>query len=203
MSHVTHTHESCHTCAIVMSHICMSHVTRMNQSCRTFQWVMSACMDESCHTYTCVLSRMRMMWSEWLFMIRMIKRSWPESWVMSQIWMMWSMKDSYVWHDVLLCVTWLIHMCDITHHMNDVIWTISHGQNHGSCHRYECCDLIWMMWSKNDSYVWHDSFICVTWLIHMCDMTHSYVWHDSSYEWCDLNNQSWSEWSEDHMLWSE
>jgi len=29
------------------------------------------------------------------------------------------------------------------------------------------------------SYVWHDSFICVTWLIHMCDMTHSYVWHDS------------------------
>jgi len=29
------------------------------------------------------------------------------------------------------------------------------------------------------SYVWHDSFICVTGLIHMCDMTHSYVWHDS------------------------
>jgi len=29
------------------------------------------------------------------------------------------------------------------------------------------------------SYVWHDSFICVTWLIHMCDRTHSYVWHDS------------------------
>ena len=29
------------------------------------------------------------------------------------------------------------------------------------------------------SSVGHDSFICVTWLIHMCDMTHSYVWHDS------------------------
>jgi len=27
--------------------------------------------------------------------------------------------------------------------------------------------------------VWHDSFTCVTWRIHMCDMTHSYVWHDS------------------------
>ena len=25
------------------------------------------------------------------------------------------------------------------------------------------------------SYVQYDSFICVTWLIHMCDMTHSYV----------------------------
>jgi len=29
------------------------------------------------------------------------------------------------------------------------------------------------------SYVWHDSFIRVTWLIHMCDMSHSYVWYDS------------------------
>ena len=29
------------------------------------------------------------------------------------------------------------------------------------------------------SHVWHDSFICATWLIHMCDMTHSHVWHDS------------------------
>jgi len=27
--------------------------------------------------------------------------------------------------------------------------------------------------------VWHDSFISVTWLIHVCSMTHSYVWHDS------------------------
>jgi len=26
---------------------------------------------------------------------------------------------------------------------------------------------------------WHDSFVSVTWLIRMCDMTHSYVWHDS------------------------
>ena len=26
---------------------------------------------------------------------------------------------------------------------------------------------------------WHYSFICATWLIHMCDMTHSYVRHDS------------------------
>jgi len=34
------------------------------------------------------------------------------------------------------------------------------------------------MCDMTHSYVWHDSFICVTWLIHMCDMTHSYVWHD-------------------------
>jgi len=34
------------------------------------------------------------------------------------------------------------------------------------------CDYVWL-W-----YVWHDTFICVTWLVHMCDMTHSFVWRD-------------------------
>jgi len=28
------------------------------------------------------------------------------------------------------------------------------------------------------SYGWHDSFIWVTWRVHMGDMTHSYGWHD-------------------------
>jgi len=35
------------------------------------------------------------------------------------------------------------------------------------------------MCDMTHSYVWHDSFICVTLLNHICDMTHSYVWHDS------------------------
>ena len=30
-------------------------------------------------------------------------------------------------------------------------------------------------------HVWHDSFICVTWLIDMCGMTVLYVWHDESF----------------------
>ena len=47
------------------------------------------------------------------------------------------------WQQCFICVTWLIHMCDMT----------------PSC-------------------VCNDSFGCVTWLIHMCDMTHSYVRHD-------------------------
>jgi len=28
------------------------------------------------------------------------------------------------------------------------------------------------------SYVCHDAFICVTWLMNICDVTHSYVCHD-------------------------
>jgi len=35
------------------------------------------------------------------------------------------------------------------------------------------------MWDMTHSYLWHDSFTRVTWLIHTCDMTHSHVWHDS------------------------
>jgi len=51
-----------------------------------------------------------------------------------------------VWRDSVLCVTWLIHMCDMTH-----------------------------------SYVWHDSFICVPCLVRMCDVTHSYMCHTQWY----------------------
>jgi len=54
------------------------------------------------------------------------------------------MTHSCVWHDSFMCVTWLIHVCDMTH----------------SC-------------------AWHESFMCVTWLAHVCDMTRSCVWHDS------------------------
>jgi len=56
---------------------------------------------------------------------------------------MCDMTRSYVWHDSIICVTWLVHMCHMTR-----------------------------------SYVWHDSFICVTWLVHMCDMTR-FLEHDA------------------------
>jgi len=52
-------------------------------------------------------------------------------------------------HDILICVTWLIHMCDLTH---SYVW--------------------------HDSHVWHDLFICVTWLARGCNRTDSYVWRD-------------------------
>ena len=37
--------------------------------------------------------------------------------------------------------------------------------------------VIWV--HMTHSYVWHGSFICVTWLIRMCDRTHSYLWYDA------------------------
>ena len=76
------------------------------------------------------------------------------------------MTHSYVWHDTFICVTWLIHMCDMTH---SYVW-------HDT---FICVTWLIHICDMTHSYVWHDSFICVTWHIHMCDMTHSYVWHDA------------------------
>ena len=89
-------------------------------------------------------------------------------------WVIWTWLDYmrgmthwYVWRDLFICVTWLIHRCVF------VLWTWLIPM----CHTL--------------------SFICVTSLFHMCDkthwcvclcpmdMTHSYVWHDSFNVWRD------------------
>ena len=148
---------------------------------------------------------------------------------------MWCRTHVYVWHDTFLCVTWLIHMCAMTcaYVWHDacicLTWHIytcgvtSWYVWHAVCYilPYNCITLHhaatathvymlhitdrWDVCRMTRSYVWHDSFICVTWLmhmcnssicvtwlihmcdmthayvrlIHMCDMTHVYVWHDA------------------------
>jgi len=87
------------------------------------------------------------------------------------------------------CVTWLIHMCDMTH---SYVWHI------------HMCDM-------PRSYVWHDWFVCVTWhhvcvwmcsrfhrlcivplsvcatwLIHVCDMIDSCISMTSFIHTCDM-----------------
>jgi len=90
---------------------------------------------------------------------------------------MCDMTHSCVWHDLFICVTWLIHMCDSTH---SYVWHESFKWTTWPIHM---CDMthsyVWLflfLYVTRLIHVWHDSFICVTWLIHMCDMTHSYVW---------------------------
>jgi len=71
-----------------------------------------------------------------------------------------------VWHDAFICVTWLVHVYDLTQGSFIRVTRLIHTCN------------------MTPSYVWHASFICVTWFIHMYDVTYSYVWYDSFI--CDI-----------------
>jgi len=99
---------------------------------------------------------------------------------------------------------WHIHMCDITCPCE---WVMSHiWMRHVTYMNDSLQTHEWVMshtWTPvhvcgvTHSYVWHDSFICVTWLIHVygdttqsyvswvhwffgipAHTTHSYAWHD-------------------------
>jgi len=80
---------------------------------------------------------------------------------------MCDMTHSLVWHDALLCFTWLIHACDVTHLC---VW---HDP-------FMCVTWLIRIHDMPHSYAWHASFMCVTRLIHMCDVNNSHVWHDST-----------------------
>ena len=61
-----------------------------------------------------------------------------------------AMTRAYVWHDLFICVTRLIHVRNMTHFY--YTWDTTH-----SC-------VTWLI-------------RCATWLNHMCEMTGSHVWH--------------------------
>jgi len=102
---------------------------------------------------------------------------------------MCDMTHSHVWHDSFTCVTWLIHMCEMTdsrvwHELfTCVTWLI---------HMCTCVTWLIHMCDMTHSrvwHVWHDSFTCVTWLIHTCDMTHSCdTWRNRT---CDMTHRFW------------
>jgi len=74
------------------------------------------------------------------------------------------MSHWYVCHDSFICVSWLVHMCATTRH------------NKSSAMQLD--ELAFWKREKASS-EWCYSFIRVPWLIHTCDMTYSYVRHDS------------------------
>jgi len=124
-----------------------SVVSHMNESCparmshATYEWVVSH-MDESCHTWmshiTGHASRRTRRWIVRVNSYKLVRGSRNKGFGYLA---MRDMTYSCVGHDSSTCVTWLIHMCAMTH--------VSIGMTH--------------------SYVWRD---------HMCDMKRSRVSRD-------------------------
>ena len=87
---------------------------------------------------------------------------------------------SYVWHDLFICVAWRIHMCDMAQ-----IWATCSRWGIRMSTALKCrihmWELSWLIYicAMTHSYGWHAEFICVAWLIHMCDISHikaSHIW---------------------------
>jgi len=169
MSHMTTASESCHTFFV---HTCdMTH--SKSHMIRSYVWHDSVTQDS--------LAPVTHTWSEWV-MPRHVTLAF-----VSCIHVTWLTHSGLTrsCHTYLERVTWLTHM------------GLTHMGLTRSCHTYlervsrvTSCHI--MSHSRlSRAYVWHqahcDALICVTrlihmcemkWLIHMCDMTHSYVWHD-------------------------
>jgi len=94
------------------------------------------------------------------------------TWVMNYTWCVYHITDTWkcklsfirvtcdVTHSVIR-VTWLFHTCDMT--PSHVTWVTNYIWNTHS--------FVWSVTRFANSFAWHDSFICVTWLIPM--------WHES------------------------
>jgi len=78
------------------------------------------------------------------------------------------MTPSYVWHDTFMCVTWLIHICDMTH---SYLWHDSFICVTWRIHVWHDSSETYPLWQKPTHDPWYLNSR-VTWLIHVCDMTH-------------------------------
>jgi len=108
-------------------------------------------------------------------------------------WFMCDMAYSYVWHDAFIWATWLIHVWRDAQSANRV-WILCAAVSAETGLRVtwgiHMCDMTRIhMCGMADSYLWHGSFICVTWrtiraqsLSLRCrnrftrGMAHWYVW---------------------------
>ena len=83
----------------------------------------------------------------------------------------------FVWHGPCICVTWPIHIWDMTR------WYMRYDSfdfvNFSLNSLYVCMSWLIHMSDMTHPYVRCDSFIYVIWLMHICDLTQWYVWRDS------------------------
>jgi len=96
---------------------------------------------------------------------------------------------SYVWHDLLICVTWFIWVN--TNIRRILMWRPKNTVICATEDIHTCDITYWYVWkfkwmntNIRSILMWrpNNTVICATEVIHTCDMTYWRVWHDS-YEW--------------------
>jgi len=75
-------------------------------------------------------------------------------------------------HDLFMCVTWLMHICDMLYATH--CSTLQHTQ-HTATHCNAPQQWLIHVCDMAHAYLWRDSIKCVPWLIHAHDMAHSHV----------------------------
>jgi len=126
----------------------------------TYEWVSRMCnMTHLYVCHTCAGAVESCVWCVWRNLRDMTYS------------LMWHDAFIWVWHNLFMRVTWLIHVCNMTHSC------VSHDL-------FMCVTLVQELWKAAFDVcdVWptrRDVFACVTWRIHMSDITYSCVWHDS------------------------
>ena len=171
-----HMQESCYTYECVMSPIWMSHVTHMYM-----KWLVRhdsvICVTYLIHVWhdSFILLteeiRLKIYGSSDFF----VRFSWKLFWVTGtpctrlQTWLkIWRLPTKRVWY--VRGLPW------------KRVWYVQRLPGNFGSHNDFKSDLLSSWRDMTRSYMWHDSYIHVTCLTHVCDRTHSYVWHDS----CDM-----------------
>jgi len=139
----------------VMSHstrnICVPLACVWHDSLICVTWLIHVC--DMTHSYVCIMNYSYTTHSFIRLWLSVTSRSTPNIRV----------PFACVWHDSLMCVTWLILVCDLTHsYVCDMKhWYMTHS-----------CICLWLRWR----HALLQTYVC---LLHVCDMTRSCVWHDS------------------------
>jgi len=129
----------------------MCHVTHINGSCHTYKRVMLYVWLRHGNKSRDTVSRDLFTRVTWL--IRMCDMTHLCVW-----------RDTFIYVILLIhvCVTLYIYMCDVT-------------LSYMSRDSFTRVARLTRMRDMTHSRVWHDTFICETWLIHACDVIHSCV----------------------------
>jgi len=138
---------TCHTCEWVTwlpvesFHTCLNHVTHVHASFTCVTW-----FNEWHASFTCATWFNR---ENDILMLAFVGVTQIQE-------LCWCMTHSCVWHDSCTCVIWL------NRKNGEIKANICGGD------------------ANTGAQYMDDSFMCVTWLIHVCDMSHLHVWHDST-----------------------